>query len=98
MHFLLTAYDGTDDQAPQRRQQARERHLASIEILKKEGKALYGAAILNDSQEMAGSVVIYEFPCREDFDAYLRDEPYVTEGVWQRIEVLPCRVPPVFLK
>ena len=97
MHFLLMAYDGTDEQAPLRRQQARERHLASIEELKREGKALYGAAILNEKEEMAGSMVIYQFPTREDFDAYLRVEPYVTGKVWQRIEILPCRVPPVFL-
>jgi uncharacterized protein len=97
MHFLLIAYDGTDDQAPARRQLVRERHLASIEALKKEGKALYGAALLNEKQEMAGSVVIYQFPTREEFDAYLEEEPYVTGNVWQRIEVRPCRVPPVFL-
>jgi uncharacterized protein len=98
MHFLLIAYDGTDEQAPLRRQQARERHLVSIEALKKEGRALYGAAILNEKQEMAGSVVIYQFPSRGEFDAYLEEEPYVTAGIWQRIEVIPCRVPPVFLE
>jgi uncharacterized protein len=96
MHFLIMAYDGTDEHAPARRLRARERHLASIEALKSEGKALYGAALLNERQEMSGSMVIYQFPSREDLDAYLRDEPYVTGGVWQRIEILPCRVPPVF--
>jgi uncharacterized protein len=97
MHFLVIAYDGTDEQAPLRRLQARPRHLASIEGLKKEGKALYGAALLDGKGEMTGSVVIYQFRSREEFDAYLKDEPYVTEGVWERIKVKPCRVPPVFL-
>ena len=97
MHFLLIAYDGKDEQAPARRLLARERHLASIEVLKREGKALYGAALLDDRQEMEGSVVIYQFASREEFDAYLRDEPYVTGKVWEKIEVLPCRVPPLFM-
>jgi uncharacterized protein len=97
MHFLLIAYDGTDEEAPLRRQQARESHLASITALKKEGKALYGAALLNEKQEMAGSVVIYQFPAREDLEAYLEAEPYITGNVWQRIEIRPCRVPPVFM-
>lgn len=96
MHFLVIAYDGTDEQAPSRRLATRERHLASIERLKSEGKALYGAAILDDKDAMIGSLVIYEFNSHEEFDEYLKHEPYITEKVWERIEVKPCRVPPIF--
>ncbi len=98
MHFLVTAYDGTDEKAPSRRLAARERHLASIEQLKSRGKALYGAALLDDRGEMIGSLVIYEFDSREEFDEYLKSEPYVTGKVWDKIEVRPCRVPPIFLE
>ncbi|HQG31083.1 MAG TPA: YciI family protein [Deltaproteobacteria bacterium] len=97
MHFLVTAYDGTDEQAPSRRLAARERHLASIEQLKSQGKALYGAALIDDRGAMIGSLVIYEFDSREEFDEYLKSEPYVTGKVWEKIEVKPCRVPPIFL-
>ncbi len=97
MHFLVTAYDGTDEQALSRRLAVRERHLASIERLKSQGKALYGAALLDDKGAMIGSLVIYEFDSQEEFDAYLKNEPYVTGKVWQKIEVRPCRVPPIFL-
>jgi uncharacterized protein len=96
MHFLITAYDGTDEQAPSRRLAARERHLASIEQLKSQGKALYGAALLDDKGAMIGSLVIYEFDSREEFDDYLKIEPYITGKVWQRIEIKPCKVPPIF--
>jgi hypothetical protein len=65
--------------------------------LKEEGKALYGAALLGEDGGMKGSIVIYQFPTASEFEAYLKDEPYVTEGVWERIEVKPCRVPPLFL-
>ncbi|MRR36205.1 hypothetical protein EG829_16320, partial [bacterium] len=94
---LLIAYDGTDKDAPARRLAARPRHLESIEKLKTEGRALYGAALIDGSGGMIGSVVIYDFESREAFDDYLRGEPYITENVWQRVEVSPCRVPPVFL-
>lgn len=97
MHFLVMAYDGTDEEAPARRLAARERHLASIEMLKTEGKALYGAALIDEMGAMIGSLVIYEFDSREEFDAYLKAEPYVTGKVWEKIEVRPCRVPPIFL-
>lgn len=96
MHFLIIAYDGTDKQAPSRRLAARERHLASIERLKSQGKALYGAALLDDTGGMIGSLVIYDFDTREEFDEYLRQEPYITGNVWQKIEIKPCRVPPIF--
>ncbi|MFY9398047.1 MAG: YciI family protein [Desulfomonilia bacterium] len=97
MQFLVIAYDGTDEQAQARRLSAREAHLASIERLKLEGRALYGAAILDEKQAMIGSIVVYDFASREELDRYLEAEPYITGGVWKRIEVMPCRVPPLFL-
>ena len=36
---------------------------------------------------MKGSVLILDFPDRAALDDYLRNEPYVTEGVWETIEV-----------
>ena len=36
---------------------------------------------------MKGSALVLEFPDRTAFDAYLANEPYVTEGVWQKIDV-----------
>jgi uncharacterized protein YciI len=97
VHFLVIAYDGADEQAPARRLAARERHLASIERLKQEGRALYGAALVDEKGSMTGSIVLYDFDSREELDGYLKTEPYVVEGVWKRIEVKPCRVPPIFL-
>ena len=36
---------------------------------------------------MKGSALIMEFENRTALDEYLRNEPYVVEGIWQRIEV-----------
>ena len=37
--------------------------------------------------EMKGSALVMEFPDRAAVDEYLKNEPYVSEGVWERIEV-----------
>ncbi len=97
MHFLLIARDGIDEKALERRLASRERHLASIARLRAEGRALYGAALIDEDGTMRGSVLIMDFESRQEFDRYLKDEPYVTGKVWQDIEVKPCRVPELFL-
>ena len=98
MQFLVIAYDGTDHKAPERRMAAREAHLAGIVKMKEAGTAVYGVAMLNDRDQMIGSVLIVDFPSRADVDAWLKSEPYVVGDVWRKIEVLPARVPPMFVK
>ena len=51
-----------------------------------------GGAILDDTGAMIGSATIVEFPDRAALDAWLARDPYVTGGVWQKIEVRPFRV------
>ena len=41
---------------------------------------------------MKGSALIMEFPDRAALDDYLAGEPYVVEGVWQKIVVEPMNV------
>jgi len=92
MQFILTAYDGTDDGALERRMAVRGEHLEKIEILKKNGEFLFGGAILDDSGKMIGSTIVYEFPDREALDKILKDEPYFTKGVWEKTEIHPFRM------
>ena len=91
MQFLVIAYDGTDPGAPTRRQAVRDAHLVGARKLTAEGHFLIGGAILDDDGQMIGSTVIAEFPTRADLDAWLQSDPYVTGGVWQKIEVKPFR-------
>lgn len=91
MQFLLLAYDGTDADALERRLKVREEHLAKIEILKKDGEFLFGGAILNESGQMIGSMIVYEFPDRKSLDERLKNEPYISGKVWEKIEILPFR-------
>ena len=92
MQFLLIAYDGTDPEAPERRLNVREEHLGKIAVLKKNGECLFGGAILDEAGKMIGSMIVYEFPDRQSLDEKLKEELYITEGVWEKIDIHPFRL------
>jgi uncharacterized protein YciI len=97
MQFLILGYDGKDSEAGSRRTAARLAHIALGDQLVAEGKLLFGTAILDDTGVMIGSMFVGEFESRQDLDAWLRIEPYVTGKVWETIVVQPCRVGPSFV-
>lgn len=97
MQFIVTGYDGTDEGAMERRLAVRADHMKLVESMQKEGKHLYGLAILDENEKMIGSVLVVDFPTREALDEWLKIEPYVTGDVWRQIEVRPCKVAPVFM-
>ena len=96
MQFLVTAYDGADDKALERRMAARAAHIASGDRLRDAGKLIYAAAILDDAEKMIGSVLVYEVAGRRELDECLQADPYVAGGVWATIDVKRCRTGPSF--
>jgi uncharacterized protein YciI len=92
MQFLLIAYDGTDAGATDRRMKSRPEHLEKIAVVKKEGEFLCGGAILDDSGNMIGSMILYEVPDRATLDERLGNEPYIYNKVWEKIEIRPFRM------
>ena len=99
MQYLVTAFDGKDSEAGMRRISARPQHLEGVRKCIKEGKHLYGAAILDDNGNMIGSVMIVDYPSKEILEnEWLRNEPYVVGDVWKEIYIKPCNVPDVFLR
>lgn len=92
MQFLIIALDGKDDDAPARRQAAREAHLVGVGKLKASGHMLIGGAILDNNGNMVGSSCVVEFDNRELLDGWLDADPYVTGDVWRDITVMPFRV------
>jgi uncharacterized protein YciI len=92
MQFLLIAHDGTDGDATGRRMNARPEHLEKIAVLKKRGEFITGGAILDESGNMTGSMIVYEFSDRAALDEALKNEPYLTAGVWKNIEIRPFRL------
>ena len=88
MQFLVRAYDGPN--MLEKRMAVRPRHL---EGMKAWGKQIIAAGgLLDEDGKMKGSALIMEFPDRAALDDYLAGEPYVVEGVWQKIVVEPMNV------
>jgi uncharacterized protein YciI len=94
--FIVVAYDAKDEGAYERRLTVRQAHVASITQLREEGKILCGIAITDDNEKMIGSVVVTNFPSRDEFDAWLAKEPYVIGKVWENITVLNGQIGPSF--
>lgn len=91
MQFLITAYDGKDEEAASRRAAARPAHLDGAKELLEAGHILIGGAILDDEGNMIGSSLIVEFEDRDALDQWLNNDPYITGDVWQQVTVQPFR-------
>jgi uncharacterized protein YciI len=51
------------------------------------GRVICAGGLLDDAGVMKGSVLVMEFENRAGLDAYLASEPYITEHVWESVEV-----------
>ncbi|WP_086558595.1 YciI family protein [Streptomyces africanus] len=97
MLYAVIAYDGTDPGTFERRMLVRPAHMANGEKMMADGSFLFGGGILDGAGKMAGGVLIVDFETRDEIDEWLKNEPYIVNKVWDRVEVHPFLVPPQFL-
>lgn len=90
--YVIIARDGADDEAFQRRMAARPTHLAGAKSLKENNNFVIGGAMLDESGKMAGSVMIVQFETEQEMQNWYANEPYITQNVWQSIEIKPFKV------
>ncbi len=83
MQFIIKAYDGANKL--DKRMEVRPRHLAGMQQLG--NHVICAGGLLDEEGKMKGSVLIVDFENRAAVDAYLAGEPYVVEGVWEKVEV-----------
>lgn len=83
MQFMNKALDG--EGKLEKRMEVRPRHLAGMEKLR--DHIICAGGLLDDTGKMKGSVLIMDFENRAELDKYLASEPYVVEGVWEKVEV-----------
>ncbi|MDN4634762.1 hypothetical protein QCD71_24975, partial [Sphingomonas sp. PsM26] len=62
----------------------------------KNKQMIFGAAILDEHGKMIGSSCIYDFPSKSNLDNMLKNEPYIVGKVWDKIEIVFCKVGPSF--
>ena len=96
MNFIVRGHDFTDEKALDRRMAVRESHITGIVEMKAKGQILFAAAMVNDRDEMCGSTMILEMDSRADVEAYVKNEAYVIGRVWDTVEIVECKVPPLF--
>ena len=83
MQFMIKACDGPN--MLEKRLAVRPRHLEGMKTFGKQ--IICAGGLLDEDGRMKGSALVMEFPDRAAVDEYLRNEPYISEGVWEKIEV-----------
>lgn len=97
MYFLLIGRDGKDAGAFERRAKAQLRHSEMAKENFQAKKLLYGTAILDETGNKIGSVMIFDFPDRQALESYLETEPFVVTKVWENLEITRCQPGAFFL-
>jgi uncharacterized protein len=92
MQYLLVASDWTNVGVLKRRMKVRDEHLRQISVLNKNGRFVCGGAVLDENGKMTGSMIVYDFPDMEALKESLRNEVYMTEIVWEKVEIRPFRM------
>ncbi|MDN5287854.1 MAG: hypothetical protein JWR38_4128 [Mucilaginibacter sp.] len=90
--YLVTGYDYTDAGALQRRMNVRPHHLDNLKALKESGNYIVGGAVLNDEGNMIGSVMIMQFETEEELEAWKKNDPYITQKIWESVDIKPYKV------
>lgn len=95
MYYLIYGEDGMD--SLEKRLAARPAHLERLHILQDQGQLLLAGpcpAIDNENPGPAGfsgSVIIAEFDSLEQAKTWADADPYVAEGVYDKVTVKPLK-------
>ena len=90
--YIVYGWDGTDEQALERRMNARPAHFENSRRIKATGNFILGGAMLNDEGKMIGSTMVVQFETKEELQQWLDTEPYITGKVWEKTDIRPFRV------
>ena len=83
MKFVIIGMDGPDGQA--KRKGLRQAHLERLKRLELEGKLVLAGPFADRS----GSLIIIEADSIEEARAFIQKDPYVEQGVFEKVEVRP---------
>ncbi len=90
--YLILATDHTDQDALNRRLSVRETHLARMRVERSGGSFELGGAKLDKEGNMFGSMLVINAENEKAAWEWVRQDPYVTGKVWEKIEVIPFRL------
>jgi uncharacterized protein YciI len=92
-HSVVIAEDGENVLA--RRLAVRGAHIDRVSGFAKDGTLTMGGALLNAKGEMAGSISITRHSTEAEARAFWAEDPYVKEGVWQKMQFFTTRFAPL---
>jgi uncharacterized protein YciI len=90
--FIIIAQDYKDNEALNRRLAARPAHLERMKEEKAKGVFIIGGAKLNEAGNMFGSMLIVDLPNKEEVKEWVAIDPYITNNVWETVEITPFRI------
>lgn len=93
MEFVVIGYDAKDENALERRLAVREAHLENAKILFDAKKLVFASALLDENENMNGSIMFCDFPSQEALEEeWLKNEPYITGKVWDKIVIKRAKI------
>ena len=88
----LFVYRGSDGpRGLELRTTVRDRHLAHLQSLTDAGRIRFGGPLLDADDNPCGSLVILEADDLESAREIAESDPYLVEGVFEKVEVLGTR-------
>jgi uncharacterized protein YciI len=85
MLFVIIGYDGPE--GARLRPSVRPAHLANLKPLLEQGRMIIGGPFTDGS----GSLMIIDMESQAEAEEFARNDPYVKQGVFERVEVRPFR-------
>jgi uncharacterized protein YciI len=90
MLFSIFAYDIENSLAL--RMQARPAHISRLEALNAEGRLVLAGPNPNlEGEGFSGSLIVAEFASFEAANQWANEDPYLSTGVYERVEVKPFK-------
>jgi len=90
--FIIIAQDHKDSEVLNRRLAARPIHLQRMRVEKEKGIFIIGGAKLNETGNMFGSMLIVDLPDKQSAEDWVATDPYITEKVWETVEITPFKI------
>lgn len=92
MQFLVIGHDDNDEGALQRRLDNRSAHLDNAKALKEQGILLDAGAMLDESEKMIGSMILFEAENKATVEQLIAQDPYTRNGVWVKTDITQVRL------
>ncbi len=83
--FIYVGHDGA--QGLRRRPEARPKHLEHLRGLSEQGRVRFAGPLLDELGDPRGSLILFEAPDLAAAKQIAETDPYLTLGVFERVEV-----------